>query len=114
MLRRLIYIFIFFASLTGCAAQVLHESKLSFANQDFVTAFKNMLPLAEKGNAEAQYAIGYMYYYGKGTVEDQQRGEEWIRKAAAQGQTQAVQAMSMFDKQHRVGAPDPLDTINSL
>ncbi len=51
---------------------------------------------SEKNNADAQYALGYMYYYGVGTVQDKQTGELWIRRAAAQGQLIAQQALGIL------------------
>ncbi len=48
---------------------------------------------ARSGDADAQYALGYLYYYGIGTTQDRQTGLIWIRKAAAQGQTVAQDAL---------------------
>lgn len=112
MLRRIIYLFTLAIVLTGCTGQILEQGKSSYEQQDYTTSFKKMLPLATNGNADAEYAVGYMYYYGKGIPEDQQEGEQWIRKAAAQGQPQAIQAAALFDKLHRTNAPDPLTTMN--
>ena len=41
---------------------------------------------AENGNADAQYALGYMYYYGINAAQDRKTAELWIQRAAAQGQ----------------------------
>ncbi len=51
---------------------------------------------AEKGNADAQYTYGYMYYYGIGTIKDQDTAVYWIRKSASQGQPQAIAALDMM------------------
>lgn len=41
---------------------------------------------ADQGYAPAQYNLGVIYVYGQGNVpRDQSYGEEWLRKAAAQG-----------------------------
>lgn len=47
---------------------------------------------AEEGDPDAQYALGYMYYYGRGVTQDMAQAKQWIKKAANQGQQQAVQA----------------------
>ena len=60
----------------------------------FRDAFVRLKPEAEYGNADAQYAIGYMYYYGKGVYEDRDRAVYWIQKSASKGQPLAVAALS--------------------
>ena len=52
---------------------------------------------AENGNADAQYALGYMYYYGIGTVKDQQTAALWIERAAAAGQPLARKAWTLIN-----------------
>ncbi len=61
---------------------------------------------AMQNDADAQYALGYMYYYGVGTTQDQQTAMNWINKAAAQGQPQAVQAAKLLAKKTLVKAGD--------
>lgn len=51
---------------------------------------------AENGSADAQYALGYMYYYGIDTVKDQQTAELWIQRSAAQGQPLAKKAWTLI------------------
>jgi len=51
---------------------------------------------AEDGDPDAQYALGYMYYYGIDTVKDQQTALLWIKRSAAQGQPLAKKAWSLL------------------
>lgn len=51
---------------------------------------------AEAGDPDAQYALGYMYYYGKNVPQDSQQAKNWIKRAAVQGQDQANKALSMM------------------
>ena len=37
---------------------------------DFATAERLLRPLAEQGNATAQFDLGGMYYHGRGVPED--------------------------------------------
>ena len=46
---------------------------------DFARAAKELRPLAEKGNAEAQYRVGLMYEYGKGFPQDKVQAVSWLR-----------------------------------
>jgi TPR repeat protein len=85
--------------LSGCASQTLHAGKQDFDQGNYQSAMQKMLPLAEKGNADAEYAVGYMQFYGKGTPMDRHQGLEWIQKAAAQGLPEAVDAQKMLEKQ---------------
>lgn len=87
--------------LTACAttAQRLQQGQSNFSDGNYVQAFEQLQPLAEKNNADAQYAIGYMYYYGKGTQKDIIQAQKWIRAAASQGQPQAMKAMRLLSNE---------------
>ena len=56
---------------------------------DYTTAAKELRPLAERGDAEAQYRIGLMYEYGKGYPQDKLQGITWFKKSAAQNHAAA-------------------------
>jgi DamX protein len=51
---------------------------------------------AQNGDADAQYALGYMYYYGVDTARDKDSAKLWISRAAAQGQPLAKSALAMI------------------
>ena len=61
--------------------------------QKYQCSFAQIEQTARTGDPDAQYALGYLYYYGIGTTQDRQTGLVWIRKAAAQGQTVAQEAL---------------------
>ena len=52
---------------------------------DYAKAYREFKALADQGQAFAQYAIGSMYYLGKGVPKDYAEAAKWFRKAAAQG-----------------------------
>ena len=52
---------------------------------------------AEAGNPDAQYALGYMYYYGIDTVKDKDTAELWIQRSANQGQPLAKKAWTLIN-----------------
>lgn len=56
-------------------------------------AYLRLKPEAEEGQRDAQYAVGYMYYYGQGVVEDRNQAHYWICKAAHAGQPEAIEAL---------------------
>ena len=54
--------------LLGCGASVagLDEGLEALRRGDYAAAAKELRPLAERGDAEAQYRIGRMYEFGAG------------------------------------------------
>ena len=56
---------------------------------DYQTAFKLWLPLAEQGDAQAQFNLGLMYDKGQGVKQDDVEAVKWYRKAAEQGNANA-------------------------
>ena len=84
--------------LNGCVGSGynLQEGIKSFQVQNYRQAFILLKPVAEKGQPDAQYAVGYMYDYGQGVVEDRKKARYWITCAADAGQPDAVAAMKIL------------------
>ena len=57
--------------------------------EDYATALREWRPLAEKGDALAQYHLGVLYRKGRGVPQDDVLAQGWYAKAAAQGQAKA-------------------------
>ena len=53
-------------------------------------------PLAEKGNARAQYALGHLYAIGLGVEANPKLAEQWTRLAADQGLAEAEQQLGQM------------------
>ena len=70
--------------------------KRLFEQSDYKRAMKQLLPLAARGNPEAQYAVGYMYYYGYGINRDEESGKFWIESSAKQHYAPAIKAMEIM------------------
>ncbi len=98
-LSRLFIILIFIPIVTACIASPfnLHEGIQSFKAQDYRRAFIRLKPEAARGQPDAQYAIGYMYYYGQGVVEDRKKAWYWINMAAQAGQPDAIVATKILE-----------------
>lgn len=86
--------------LVACAgpkmAQDLQAGKESFQGGYYKEAFRKLLPLAAKGKPEAEYAVGYMYYYGYGVSEDSESGIFWMTKACEQNYLPAIRALQLI------------------
>jgi TPR repeat protein len=52
---------------------------------DFAAALQEWQPIAEKGDAHAQYNLGLLYARGQGVGQDHAKAAEWYEKAAEQG-----------------------------
>jgi TPR repeat protein len=76
----------------------LQQGQRLFNKGYYKDAMRDLLPLATDGNAEAQYAVGYMYYYGYGVAQDTNVGSFWIKRAAAQNYQPAITALGMLEK----------------
>ena len=57
----------------------------SYLKGDYSAAYEEWLPLAELGDAEAQFNLGVMYDEGAGFARDLSTAAEWYQKAAEQG-----------------------------
>lgn len=59
-------------------------------SSDIEKRFKNYYEkAADKGNVNAQYYIGKLYYKGKGIEKDDKKAFEYLKKAAEQGHVDA-------------------------
>lgn len=72
--------------------EAMGAAKLS----DFETALDIWMPLAEAGNAEAQYNVAIMNEHGEGIPEDKIAAQEWMRKAAEQHHPKAQQILGNY------------------
>lgn len=55
-----------------------------------------LLREANAGSTEAQFQLGYNYYYGEEVDENEQEAARWLRKAVAQGQNDAKAILGML------------------
>lgn len=61
----------------------------AWENGDYPAAIAAWRPLAEQGDADAQFNLGQAYRFGKGVPVDLTLAEHWYRRAADQGHSQA-------------------------
>lgn len=72
--------------------------------QKYQCSFTRIEQAARAGDPDAQYALGYLYYYGIGATQDQQTGLVWIKRAAAQGQPVAKNALKVLSTSNTRGS----------
>jgi len=74
---------------SACAPEGFQAGVDAYNQGDYETAFKEWLPLAEQGEAEAQYNLGVLYDKGQGVPQDDTKAVRWYRLAAGQGNSAA-------------------------
>jgi TPR repeat protein len=61
------------------------EGWAAYERGDYATAYEEFLPIAEQGDAFAQFSLGIMYDNGEGVPQDYAEAVKWYRLAAEQG-----------------------------
>ncbi|MGZ3180866.1 MAG: tetratricopeptide repeat protein [Telluria sp.] len=93
--------FVLTASLLALSAPVLADD-LADANKaleakSYATAIQLYQKLAAAGNAEAQFHLGEMNWYGEGVAQNDAQARSWFGKAAAAGSKEAGAALHTMD-----------------
>jgi len=87
----IILVALMFASL--CSQSVLaadfQKGIDAYTRKDFLTASRELHPLAEQGFAAAQAQLAFMYINGEGVPRSQKTGFMWLSRAAKQGNSRA-------------------------
>lgn len=100
--------------LTGCAVSPGIEyqmGKTQFAEQNYREAFTHLQKAAQMRNANAQYALGYLYYYGLGVDQNTEEAYYWFKAAADQGDYKAMMILPKIAAQ--MPGPSFLDEAQS-
>lgn len=89
--------------LSACSQnpQRMRMAELDFAREHYRLSFNHAEMPARAGNPDAQYALGYMYYYGKGVIENRKLARYWFHLAANQGHPDAQRALKLIDSNHK-------------
>jgi len=83
--------------ITPAFAGDLTDANAAFDHKDYAKAFALYQPLAKAGTAEAQSAIGAMYFFGNGIAKNPSRAYMWFDLAARSPSPIATVAMTNRD-----------------
>ena len=72
------------------AAGPSEDADAAMKRHDYKTALRLIRPLAEQGDANAQYNLGVFYDNGLGVPQDRIRAYMWLSLAAMQGRERAA------------------------
>jgi uncharacterized protein len=83
-----------------CAAcSSFQDGERLFKRGEYQSAYEAWKPLAESGDARAQYWVARMYYYAVGPTDDVAIGLDWFRRAANQGHAGAQYELGLHFQQ---------------
>ena len=79
-------------------AQDIEAAWAAYEAKDYKAALAELRPLAEQGDAGAQFALGVMYAIGQGVAQDMVHAYMWFDLAAALGNDSARKNRDMADQ----------------
>lgn len=74
-------------------ASQLAKAKEAYNQKNYGEAAALLTPLAEQGDASAQYALGYLYHNGLGVPRNYKLAIQWMTAASAKGNEKATEAL---------------------
>lgn len=95
------------------AAQAgIEEGRQAYIAGEYDKAIAEFKPLAEKGDAKAQYFMGFLYHHGYGMKRDEVEASKWFRMAADQGEWQSQYYLGVIYEKGSVGLKQDLATAH--
>jgi hypothetical protein len=95
---------------TAAMAGPFEEGEAAYQRNDYAAALSYWQPLADQGDANAQFRVGALYAFGLGVPEDRAKSIAWFQKAAEQGN---VDAQFVLGVRYRDGEGVPQDYVLS-
>jgi TPR repeat protein len=105
-MKKIIVATAFALGLQASAHAGFTEGANAYNARNYALALKEVTPLAQAGNADAQHLLGLMYYMGRGVQRDYKEAFAWHYKAAVQGKADAQYVIGAM---YYTGNAVPLD-----
>ena len=87
----------------------LQKGLTTYQRGDYAGALSEWTPLAEQGNAYAQYSLGVMYDNGQGVPQHSATALKWYKLAAKQGYAKSQYNLGLMYSEGR-GVPQDYET----
>ncbi|MFS2025176.1 tetratricopeptide repeat protein [Massilia sp. CT11-137] len=102
------------ALLTNLAHSVDYaNTNAAYKNGDYESALRELMPLADRGDPDAQMLIGYMHEKGQGISANMVEAVNWYRRAASHGNVVAQFNLGNMYEQGIGGLPkDPKEAFH--
>ena len=81
---------------SGTAMADFAKARAAINVGDYMAAYHELMPLAEQGDAKAQYSLAFLYDTGLGIGVDYEKAAEWYRKSADQGEPNAQHNLAVI------------------
>ena len=101
---KILIVTMFLTAFGGVTYADFQDGYDAYNKSDYKTALREWQPLADQGDADAQFLLGRMYDTGRGLLKDYKQAEKWYRKAADQGNVLAQYSLGLM-YYTGVGAP---------
>lgn len=85
-------------------ADGLGDAEKALRAKEYDKAFPMYTRLAAAGNAEAEFRLGEMYWYGDGTAVDMAKSRAWLQKAASAGHAGARETLAVLQQREQRAA----------
>ncbi|MFC5548273.1 sel1 repeat family protein [Massilia aerilata] len=86
------------------SANELGDAEKALRAKEYDKALPIYTKLANAGNAEAQFRLGEMYWYGDGAAVDMAKSQAWLQKAAAGGHGGAKETLDILKQREQRAA----------
>lgn len=94
LIYRIILAALLLVALAPPASADFPAAVAAYDGGDYVTAFEESMSDAERGDADAQYMVGFLYARGEGVRRDLVRAYLWFTLAARRGDEVAAEALA--------------------
>lgn len=74
----------------------LEKVKMAIKKKDYTLAAQLLRPMVERGNIDAQYALGYLHFYGMGVPNNNKLAAQLFNAAAAKGHKDSIEALRLL------------------
>lgn len=102
-------------AVTPAAVQAQADpARAAYDREDYANALALNAPLAERGDADAQYRMGMMARFGWGMERDPKAAARWLRRAADQNQPLAQAELGTMYRLGRGVVQDPKEAARLL
>ena len=108
MKRLIALVFLLSVSATAAAAQDFKRGTEAYWKSEHGLAFEQLLPLAQEGNADAQFYIGRIYGVSKSEPYDETLALQWTESSANLG---LGDAQFVIGRWYKLGAGLPKDNV---
>ncbi len=95
-MKKLILTFFLILTPAVLFAGDFEDGVAALQRKDYEAALNKWRPLAEKGDARAQYNLGVMYASGEGVPQDYKEVLKWLKLAAEQGNAEAQTSLGVM------------------